>query len=264
MILLNGQWQGGADKITLEGLNEIKNLYLSQAMYEEVPIDDREMLRNEDGIIGLSAIKKQTEQAFQILYRKNPQKLFTIGGGCDADVASIAYMNQLYQGDLCVLWFDAHGDINSPDESDTHLFYGMPVRALLGDCGAAFEEAIPFPLESSQFIQIGGRAFDNSEINFMEQNHIPNIDNADTGSIIENIKKTGKCHCYIHLDLDVLNPELFPYVPVPECGGISFENLKETLNAIFKEIDVVGLGLYEYAPQGTVLPEMEWLINEVM
>ena len=29
MILLNGQWQGGADKITLEGLNEIKNLYLT-------------------------------------------------------------------------------------------------------------------------------------------------------------------------------------------------------------------------------------------
>lgn len=264
MILLNGQWQGGADKITLSGLNEIKSLYLDRVLYEQVPIEKQEKLKFEDEIIGLSEIKKQTKKAFQILIEKMPKKLFTIGGGCDADVASVAYLNKVYQGDLCILWFDAHGDINSPNESETHLFYGMPARALLGCCNKAFDNVIHLPLKMNQLIQIGGRAFDDSESAYIKKNKIKYISDTDadfTQSIQKAIESTEKHHCYIHLDLDVLNPTIFPYVPLPESGGISFDRLKESLELIRNDNDVVGFGLYEFAPQQKRIPEMEWLIK---
>ncbi|WP_368501527.1 arginase family protein [Phascolarctobacterium sp.] len=57
--------------------------------------------------------------------------MFSVGGGCDADVPVIAYLNKKYGGKLTVLWLDAHGDLNSPQESQTGLFYGMPARTLL-------------------------------------------------------------------------------------------------------------------------------------
>ncbi|WP_405384024.1 arginase family protein [Phascolarctobacterium sp.] len=264
MILLNGQWQGGADKVTLVGLEEIKKFYLEKNAYEEVQIDEEEALVNEAGIIGLTSIKKQTMQAWKILQEKRPSKLFTVGGGCDADVASIAYLNQLYQGDLCVLWFDAHGDINSPEESETHLFYGMPVRALLGDCGEALSETVPLKLKPDQILQIGGRAFDIAEAEYIKAQNILHIGHDSvtfTETIMDAVKKTGKQHCYIHLDLDVLDPREFPYVPVPEAGGVALEELKKSMVAIAEKCNLVGFGLYEYAPQEQVIPAMDWFVK---
>ena len=64
-------------------------------------------------------------------YLDSPDKLFTLGGGCDADVPCLLYLNEEYRGDLTVIWFDAHGDLNTPEESATSLFYGMPLRSLM-------------------------------------------------------------------------------------------------------------------------------------
>jgi arginase len=48
-------------------------------------------------------------------------------------MAPISYLNKLYGGDLAVVWFDAHGDLNSPATSVSQNFHGMPLRCLLGD-----------------------------------------------------------------------------------------------------------------------------------
>lgn len=86
------------------------------------------------GVIGYEMILAQTENAIQCLEKYHPSHFLTIGGGCDADLASIAYLNERYGGDLTVIWFDAHGDMNAPEESETGLFYGMPARMLMEPC----------------------------------------------------------------------------------------------------------------------------------
>lgn len=264
MILLNGQWQGGADVVTLNGLREIKELYLQHVSYREVPICEDTELEVKDKIIGLEPIKIQTANALSILKEEKPTTLFTVGGGCDADVASIAYLNQLYKGDLCVLWFDAHGDINSPEESSSHLFYGMPARALLSGCRTAFGKLLPDPLAPEQFIQVGGRAFDEAEQRYIRQQgiaHVPWNSKNLCDAVLAKVRLSGKTHCYIHLDLDVLDPKLFPYVPVPEKDGLSSELLLNTLKQLFNTFSVVGYGLYEFAPQNKKIAELEYLLN---
>jgi arginase len=253
MILVNAQWQGGADCITYTAAEFIVKEYLKDTGYSRVPIDVSDAsLQIENHIIGYSAIRKQTEQAYDILRKAHPSELFTIGGGCDADAASILYMHEHYDGDLAVLWFDAHGDINAPEESATHLFYGMPARAILGGCKDIFPADAERWIQHEQLINIGGRDLDPSETDYMKKMHITRISAMETelaDAVLKAVLKTGKTHVYIHFDLDVLDPAVFPATPLPVPGGITMDQALEVLHLLREKNSVVGFGLYEYVPE---------------
>jgi len=180
-------------------------------------------------------------------------------------VASILYLSEYYKGDLAVLWIDAHGDINAPSESSTHLFYGMPVRMLLGDCGGAFAGLKFKPLSPRQFINIGGRALDDAESSFMRREQIPIIPargDADLpGTVMQAVTLTGKGHVYVHLDLDVLDPADFPYTAFPVEAGIPMNQLLPLLTTLRQKTDLIGFGIFEYIPSGAKCSALEQLVR---
>lgn len=98
-----------ADIYTLYGTKEIEHFYLRGTNYEiaAVSLNDIGKLPIENTIVGYGILKKQMEKVFQKLESDQPDKLFTIGGGCDTDFPSIAYINQKYNGNLKILHFDA-------------------------------------------------------------------------------------------------------------------------------------------------------------
>jgi arginase len=172
------------------------------------------------------------------------------GGGCDADFASVAYMNVRYKGDLSVLWFDAHGDINSAPESESHLFFGMPARELL--CPSVFNDYVTTPLKPEQIINIGGRDFDSTEKRFMEEKGILSV----PASVVNKDPKFFsalplKENIYIHLDLDVLDPGDFCATPLLVPGGVRKSALLSCVEELRKEHDVAGMGVYEYKAEET-------------
>lgn len=194
-------------------------------------------------------IRRQTKAALEILRTYRPERLFTVGGGCDADVASVAYLNQRYRGDLTVVWMDSRGDINSPEESESHLFYGMPLRILLG--ARRFTDLVDELLEPRQVINAGGRDFDPAEEAYMRAQGIPVVapDTEDVvGELLAQVKHRRNGHVYVHVDLDVLDPEEFSSTPCPVKGGISADTLRRSLASLAHDFDVVGMGLFEYRP----------------
>ena len=116
MVLLNPVWQGGGDLNTLEGANELENLYLQQVKYSETHVlrNNRSGKRVENQIQGYTILRGQLHETLSLLRTEEPIRLFTIGGGCDADLASILYMNESCGETLSLLWLDAHGDLNAP------------------------------------------------------------------------------------------------------------------------------------------------------
>ena len=53
-----------------------------------------------------------------------------------------------------VAWLDAHGDLNTPEESSSSLFYGMPLRSVMdASCFGLLETCLP--LKPKQIIHIG-------------------------------------------------------------------------------------------------------------
>lgn len=252
MIMINSQWQGGGEMSTYHGALKLEKMVAdTSAAYKKVEVSTSEISLRRHNIIGYEDILKQTADAKQILENEKPDRLLTIGGGCDADVASLAYMNERYKGDLTVLWFDAHGDMNAPEESSTGLFYGMPARLLMQP-EYSFTSLISRPVLPSQWIQIGGRDFDRTEVDFMQKYGITRISASlfeeKLELLLSEIRGKGNRHIYIHFDLDVLDPLEWRATPLPVEGGITKSRMNEALNRIATENLCVGMGIYEYAP----------------
>lgn len=260
-VYINRQWQGGADPVTRDGAEEIVNLYLAGQDHVDLPVST-DMTVKKNGIRGFDALHRQMRSACERLRADAPDRLFTLGGGCDADVPAIVYLSVRYHGDLTLIWLDAHGDLNAPEESQSALFYGMPLRSVMDDhCFGLLEN--PRPLKPSKIIHIGGRDFDDAERTFISESGL-------TAHTVQEVRSDGEFPrriarenqpgpVYIHLDLDVLDPLDFPNTPLPVGGGLRCGEVWDILNAFADRL--VGLGVYEYAPVGAKTAFMEKLIQ---
>ena len=131
-----------------------------------VSTDEAEMSVRKNRIRGFDALRRQMHSAYDYLWADAPDKIFALGGGCDADAPTIVYLCEKYRGDLSVIWLDTHGDLNAPEESTSSLFYGMPLRAVMHDnCYGLLENRSP--LIPSHILHIGGRDLDDAEKAFI-------------------------------------------------------------------------------------------------
>ena len=89
---------------------------------------DQEGLRNYDEIVTVS---ENLSKATSEIVKKGNFPL-TLGGDHSIAVGSISGISQHYEN-LGVIWYDAHGDLNVPEESPSGNVHGMPLRILAGD-----------------------------------------------------------------------------------------------------------------------------------
>jgi arginase len=59
----------------------------------------------------------------------------------------------------------------------------------------------------------------------------------------------GGTAVYIHIDLDVLDPEEFGSLSYPEAGGLSVATLRDAVRALTARFPLAGSGITEYAPR---------------
>jgi arginase len=170
----------------------------------------------------------------------------TVGGDCGADLAPIAAAVRQWGADLTVVWFDAHGDLNTPESSPSGAFHGMVLRTVLGDGSPGLVP--PRPLSPMRTVLVGTRALDAPEEEFIAAAGIVSLAPKEVtpGAVVGAIA-TGKV--YIHVDLDVLDPEVFDAVGYPEPGGLSLDQLTESIMAIAGSKDVCGMGIMEFMPR---------------
>jgi arginase len=160
-----------------------------------------------------------------------------LGGDCASDLAPIAHH---ISPELSVVYFDAHADINQPSESPSGALHGMVVRHLLGDGDAELVNILGAKLTANQIRYRGVRECDPAETKLIEQLHI----------ICEPINATPPDGpIYIHLDLDVLDPDEFAHTTYPTPGGPSVAELNAAIVALLATGRVVGVGITECAAQ---------------
>jgi agmatinase len=61
-------------------------------------------------------------------------------------------------------------------------------------------------------------------------------------------KLCGK-NVYLTVDLDVLDPSVFPGTGTPEAGGVSFDELRRALTLVCSKLHIVGCDVNELSPQ---------------
>ncbi len=135
--------------------------------------------------------------------------------------------------DLHILHFDAHADLRDDylGQRLSHATVMHRVWDIVGD---------------GKIYQFGIRSGDRSEIYWGREHVYTNMHNFDTlPEIVEKLK--GK-PVYLSIDLDVLDPSVFPGTGTPEAGGVTFLQL---LDAVKKScaLDIVACDINELSPQ---------------
>ena len=73
-----------------------------------------------------------------------------------------------------------------------------------------------------------------------------------TPEVLSNlIRAAGFRYGYVHLDLDVLNPNSFSNSLMPTRGGPSLAEVQSLIRAVAKSLDVVGFSVVEYCEHRT-------------
>jgi arginase len=170
----------------------------------------------------------------------------TVGGDCGVELAPIEAAVQRHGDRLAVVWFDAHGDLNTPGSSPSGAFHGMVLRTLLGEGPAALAPAEP--LSPSQVVLAGVRALDPAERDYIDGHGIPIVTAQDPAALVAAVQATGASAVYVHIDLDVLDPATFSSLGYPEPGGLSPGQLRSAVLALAERIPLAGLGITEYQP----------------
>jgi arginase len=170
----------------------------------------------------------------------------TIGGDCGVELAAVSHAAD--QGEIALIWFDAHADLNTPASSPSSVFNGMVLRTLLGDGAAGLVPARP--VAPGNVILVGARELDPPEEDYLAESGITliEVDALTPKRLVDAVKKTGATRVYIHVDFDVLDPAELEGLDSPVPFGVTAATLIESIRAVREKYELVGAGLTEFTP----------------
>lgn len=114
---------------------------------------------------------------------------------CASAIASLPVIT-LKHPDVVVLWFDAHGDLNTPETSNSGYLGGMPITAVLGEWGSGYGAG----LKINNLVHIEGRDFDLAESEFIVTHNITTVSTKDIDGEMRHLQAIIKDKpVYIHL-----------------------------------------------------------------
>ena len=175
------------------------------------------------------ALDKIEENVAKII--ENGKKPFMIGGEHLVTLGAVRALAKKYP-DLHVIHLDAHADLRDDylGEKLSHATVMRRIWEILGD---------------GKIYQFGIRSGEREEFDFAETHTV--MQRYDFSHVKGHIDALAGKPIYFTLDLDVLDPSVFPGTGTPEPGGVLF---KELLDVIFllEKLDVVGCDICELSP----------------
>jgi arginase len=180
----------------------------------------------------LSEIKEACERIARRVAHASREGFVPVVMGGDHSVAigTLGGLASLH-GPGGVLWFDAHGDLNTPATSPSGNVHGMPLAAALGLAPEAFaSDAWPLPALDPQHVALVGiRSLDDGERTLVNELGIAvytmtDLDRRGVEPVVREAleRLSGAPFAHVSLDMDVVDPEAAPGVGTPVRGGLSY------------------------------------------
>jgi arginase len=141
-----------------------------------------------------------------------------------------------HRPDARVLWLDAHGDYNTPDTTESGFLGGM---CLAGACGE-WEAGLANPVPPERVVLAGVRDLDAGERRLLEQSPATVIGASTVETLVAVKNALDGAPAFVHLDLDVLDPEHFP-AQFPAPGGLHPDKLYDLLDSVTEDCELVGV-----------------------
>ena len=169
-----------------------------------------------------------------------------------------------------IVWADQHGDLNTPETTTSGFLDGMALSAALGRCWHAMAEAVPgfAAVDPSRCLLVDARDLDAAEKEILARLSILRAPCTDAPALAEKLTADGVRRTHLHLDLDVLDPDVLQANRYTWPGGPDPDRLQQAMTALAGQLPIVGVTVsaYDpaYDPQGDVPPVVGRLLVGVL
>ena len=153
-----------------------------------------------------------------------PTRPVILGGCCCSHIGAVEALAARH-GRIALLWFDAHGDLNTPESSPSGNEWGMPLRMIL-DSGAIRPQDVAL---------IGARNLDPPEEDFIASVGLGLGPQAVDAALAES------AGMYVALDFDAFDDgEVASWMPEP--GGLAVAEAEAVLRSAREQKPMLGAG----------------------
>jgi arginase len=220
-------WIG--ERQTISAVDAVKNSGIAAELGTEWVDIQPDFTSYEDPVVAVNRALAGVIQAY-------PLRIPLIfSGDC---VSALGAVKGLETKRPAVLWYDAHGDFNTPETTISGFLGGMPLAALVGRGNEALMAAIGLePLMESDVLLTDARDLDPAERELLKSSavkHLPEVSDLLTVTLPAK-------PLYIHLDTDVVNPDEIPATTYATAGGPSVAEVVQTLHRVREESEIAGV-----------------------
>ncbi len=157
-----------------------------------------------------------------------------------------------------VIWFDAHGDMNTPDTSPSGNIHGMPFAAILGKGAKELTKISGFApkVYPEDCVLIGARSVDPDEAIALKASGIRvvtmrELDERGMSAVMDEAmwlasRRTAGFH--VTMDMDFVDPDFAPGVGTPVPGGPTYRESHLAMEKVADSGKMLSFELTEVNP----------------
>ncbi len=184
-----------------------------------------------------------------------------LGGDHSIAIGSVSGLSAFYRKQhqrVGVIWFDAHGDMNTPETSPSGNIHGMPFAAILGhgpkeltEIGGFAPKVLP-----EDCVLIGARDVDPTEAEVMRNSGVRimtmrEVDERGMSAVVdEAIERAARNTVGFHvtMDMDFVDPDYAPGVGTPVPGGPTYRESHLAMEKVADSGKMLSFELTEVNP----------------
>lgn len=161
-----------------------------------------------------------------------------VSGDCTTSLGIVAGLQRAGL-DPGIVWFDAHGDVQTPETTASGYLGGMPLRLLTGYRSELIADDLGLrPVPEHRIVLAGARDLDPPEASYLAG---AAIGRAGVADLDPAAMPDGPL--YVHLDLDVIDPAFLPGLLNATPGGVTPADVAQALGRLVATGRVAAVGI---------------------
>lgn len=250
----------GPDAIRYAGLQErLENLGYSVKDHGNIEVKKEEAVTVEgSNLKNFNVIRDTNNTLCDKVYEVASSGDFPLVLGGDHSIAMGTISGVIKaKGNIGVIWFDAHGDINTEITSPSGNVHGMPVASLLGmGCDDLKNVAGNHLLKKENIVFVGSRDLDAGErkalvdlgIKVYTMHEIDEVGIVQVMKEAIDIASNGTNGIHISFDVDSLDTSVIPGTGTRVPGGLTYREANIALEMLSVSRSVVSAEFVEVNP----------------
>lgn len=268
---------GAADSGTADGPLVLKQSAFLKKLGMDLQWDDLFIpeLQSSDKLKIISTLCHALSSSIEKLVME--KKFFVVlGGDHTSAIGTWSGVSHALQkeGDLGLIWFDAHMDSHTLETTPSGNYHGMPLACLLGYGEKELTHLfnVSPKLKPENICLIGVRSFEQGEAELLKRLNVKiffmdDIKARGLKTVMQEalqIVTRNTVGFGVSLDIDCLDPRDAPGTGAQEANGIQFAELKNSLSEISNDSRLIGVEIAEFDPHHDQQHMTEKLIAELI